>query len=75
MAGGGSNTSTSYQIPTNPTIENFITQTVPKIQATQDIAPLSQFAQPTLAKPMSSPSRSWASGQARSARRSACPGP
>ena len=46
MAGGGSNTSTSYQIPTNPTIENFITQTVPKLQATQEVAPLAQFAQP-----------------------------
>jgi hypothetical protein len=46
MAGGGTNTSTSYQIPTNPTIENYINQTIPKLQATQDVAPLSQFAQP-----------------------------
>jgi hypothetical protein len=46
MAGGGSNTSTQYSIPSNPTIENYINQTIPKLQATQDVAPLSQFAQP-----------------------------
>jgi hypothetical protein len=46
MAGGGTNTSTQYSIPSNPTIENYINQTIPKLQATQDVAPLSQFAQP-----------------------------
>lgn len=45
---GGSNTSTSVSIPTNPTIEAFINQTIPKIQAVQESAPLVQFTDPNV---------------------------
>jgi hypothetical protein len=44
--GGGTNTSTSYTIPTNDYINQFVDSTIGKLWATQDVAPLSQFAQP-----------------------------
>lgn len=46
MAGGGSNTSTSYSIPQNPYINDFVNQTVGLLGETQRQAPLYQFAQP-----------------------------
>jgi len=46
MAGGGTNTSSTYTIPTNDYLNQFVNSTVGKLWATQDVAPLSQFAQP-----------------------------
>jgi hypothetical protein len=46
MAGGGTNTSTQYTIPTNDYINQFVNSTIGKLWTTQDVAPLSQFAQP-----------------------------
>ena len=46
MAGGGSNTSTSYSIPQNPYIDALVNQTVGMLGETQKTAPLYQFAQP-----------------------------
>jgi hypothetical protein len=46
MAGGGSNTSTSYTIPQNQYINDFVNQTVGMLGETQKTAPLYQFAQP-----------------------------
>ena len=46
MAGGGSNTSTSYTIPQNQTINDFVNQTVGMLGETQRQSPLYQFAQP-----------------------------
>ena len=46
MAGGGTNTSTSYSIPQNPYIDALVNQTVGMLGETQKTAPLYQFAQP-----------------------------
>lgn len=64
MVGSGGGTTTQVQVPTTPAVTSFIEGTIPQLAATQQAAPLSQFAQPQVQQVAGlSPLQQWVQGQ------------